>query len=95
MEINLAANNLTGTFPREVILLNETLTVFDIGSNNIFNKGDGMVFLRQLTNLGKSSWDVTACVGYLCVHALCVGSRKRCFLTYATRLSNCSSFGHW
>lgn len=51
MGINLAANNLTGTFPREVILLNETLTVFDIGSNNIFNKGDGMVFLRQLTNL--------------------------------------------
>lgn len=65
--INLAANNLTGSFPREVILLRGTLTFLNIGDNNIFNKDSEVVFLGQLTNLGKSLCDITVrvCVGLL------------------------------
>lgn len=61
--INLAGNNVTGSFPREVILLRETLTSLNIGDNNIFNKDSEVVFLGQLTNLGKSSCNI--CVGLL------------------------------
>jgi hypothetical protein len=68
--INLASNNMTGSFPREVILLNETLTVFDIGGNNIFNNEVAVVFLRQLTNLGKLSCNVVVCFVYLYLLAL-------------------------
>jgi Leucine-rich repeat (LRR) protein len=52
--INLARNRVTGTFPREVILLKDTLTVLNIGDNKIFNKDSEVVFLGQLTNLGKT-----------------------------------------
>ena len=53
-ELRLGNNNITGTFPNEVILLAESLTVFQIGENRVWNKDEQVEFLGELVNLGKS-----------------------------------------
>jgi hypothetical protein len=53
--LRLNQNNLTGTFPNETILLANTLTVLEIGDNNIWNRLAQVNFLGKLVNLGKPS----------------------------------------
>mmetsp|Transcript_27733 Transcript_27733/g.31699 ORF Transcript_27733/g.31699 Transcript_27733/m.31699 type:complete len:697 (-) Transcript_27733:85-2175(-) len=50
-ETDLRANNLTGTFPDEIILWADSLVYLDIGSNNVHNMDEEVEFLGKLTNL--------------------------------------------
>lgn len=51
-KIELDTNGLTGFFPPEVTLLKDSLTVLDLYSNLVHNRGDeGNAFLGELTNL--------------------------------------------
>jgi hypothetical protein len=54
-EIDLRANNVTGSFPPEVTLLASSLVRFDIGNNNVWNRNEEVDFLGQLTNLREYS----------------------------------------
>lgn len=50
--ITLASNQLSGTFPREVILLHQSLLRLDLYDNIVFNEGDeGNSWLGELTSL--------------------------------------------
>jgi len=53
-DIELYSNSLTGSFPPEVVYLNNSLTALDLYDNVIWNQGDsGHEWLEQMTKLGE------------------------------------------
>jgi hypothetical protein len=51
-DIELYSNSLTGSFPPEVVYLNQSLKALDLYDNVIWNQGDpGHAWLEQMTNL--------------------------------------------
>jgi hypothetical protein len=53
-DIELYSNSLTGSFPPEVVYLNQSLKALDLYDNVIWNQGDpGHAWLEQMTNLRK------------------------------------------
>jgi hypothetical protein len=67
-EIDLRGNNVTGTFPAEVVLLASSLIKFDIGNNKVFNLDEEVEFLGALTNLRECSMPCyLACFVHVCL----------------------------